>query len=256
MDLGLKGKVAVVTGGTRGIGRAIADCLAEEGCHVAICARNSADVDAAVKALSARGIRTWGQAADMTVADDVAAFVAGAAANLGGIDVLVSNVSALSLTADESAWRATFEVDMLGTVRLFEAALPHLQASAQRGGDAAVTLIASIVAGEPYKPSPYSAIKAALTNYAKGVARLYAPEKIRCNVVSPGNVYFEGGVWERMSRENPEFYNGWIAKNPTGRMATAQEIAAAAVFLSSPRSAFTTGSTLVVDGCLTQHAMF
>ncbi len=256
MDLGLKGKVAVISGGTRGIGRAIAECFADEGAHVAICARNQADIDAVVQALAAKGGSAWGQAVDMSVASDIDAFIAGAAGNLGGIDVLVSNVSALSLTADESAWRAMFEIDMLGTVRLFEAAQPHLLAAGQRSGDAAFTLIASIVAAEPYKPSPYSAMKAALINYAKGAARVNAPRKIRCNVVSPGNVYFEGGVWARMKRENQAFYNDWIGKNPTGRMATAEEIAAAAVFLSSPRSAFTTGSTLVVDGCLTQHAMF
>lgn len=256
MDLGLEGKVAVVTGGTRGIGRAIAECFADEGALVAICARSQADVDASVDALSAKGVRAWGQAADMTVAADIAAFIAGVVRNLGGIDMLVSNVSALSLAADEEAWRAMFEIDMLGTVRLFEAAHPHLLAAAKRTGDAAFTLMSSIVAGEPYKPSPYSAIKAALINYAKGTARQHAPQSIRCNVVAPGNVYFEGGVWERMSRENPDFYNSWIAKNPTGRMATAQEIATAAVFLSSPRSAFTTGSTLVVDGCLTQHATY
>lgn len=256
MDLGLKGKVAVVSGGTRGIGRAIAECFADEGAHVAICARNQADIDVAVQSLAAKGASAWGQAVNMSAASDIDAFIAGAAANLGGIDVLVSNVSALSLTADESAWRTTFEIDMLGTVRLFEAAQPHLLAAAQRSGDAAFTLIASIVAAEPYRPSPYSAMKAALINYAKGVARVNAPRKIRCNVVSPGNVYFEGGVWARMKQENPAFYNDWIGKNPTGRMATAKEIAAAAVFLSSPQSAFTTGSTLVVDGCLTQHAMF
>lgn len=256
MDLGLKGKVALVTGGTRGIGRRIAECFAAEGAQVAVCARNAAEVAAAVAELRAGGVNAWGQAADMTKPAEVDGFVAGAAAALGGIDIVVSNVSALTLTDDETAWRAMFEIDMLGGVRLFNAALPHLQAAGARSGDAAFTLISSIVAGEPYKPSPYSAMKAALINYAKGAARAYAPHKVRCNVVAPGNVYFEGGVWEKMKNEKPEFYNDWIAKNPTGRMASAEEIASATVFLSSPLSAFTTGTTLVVDGCLTQHAVF
>ncbi|MES2492728.1 MAG: SDR family oxidoreductase [Pseudomonadota bacterium] len=256
MDLGIKGKVALVTGATRGIGRRIAECFADEGAGVAVCARNADEVSATVAALAAKGVSAWGQAADMTRPGDIDAFVAGAAAALGGIDMVVSNVSALSLEGDDAAWRAMFEIDMLGAVRLFSAALPHLQAAGARSGDAAFTAISSIVAGEPYKPSPYSAMKAALINYVKGAARLHAPQKVRCNVVAPGNVYFEGGVWERMKRERPDFYNDWIARNPTGRMATADEIATATVFLSSPRSAFTTGTTLVVDGCLTQHALF
>lgn len=256
MDLGLKGKVALVTGGTRGIGRAIAECLADEGANVAVCARNQDEIDAAVAALAAKGVNAWGQSADMNEGASIDAFVAEAAEALGGIDIVVSNVSALSLTENESAWRDMFEIDMLGTVRLFNAAQAHLKAAAARSGDAAFTLISSIVASEPYKPSPYSAVKAALINYAKGVARTNAAHKVRCNVVSPGNVYFEGGVWARMEKEKPEFYNDWIGKNPTGRMATAEEIATATVFLSSPRSAFTTGANLVVDGCLTQHAAF
>ena len=256
MDLGLKGKVALVTGGTRGIGRAIAECFAEEGADVVVCARNTESIDLTVAALKEKGVNSWGCSVDMNDGSEIDAFVAKAADEMGGIDIAISNVSALTLTDDASAWRAMFETDMLGTVRLFEATQTHLRHAAARSGDAAFTLISSIVAGEPYKPSPYSAIKASLINYAKGVARANAPHKVRCNVISPGNVYFEGGIWARMEKEKPEFYNDWIAKNPTGRMASAEEVATAAVFLSSYRSAFTTGANLVVDGCLTQHATF
>lgn len=256
MDLGLKGKVAIITGGTRGIGKATAECFADEGANVAICARGQAELDAVIDSLRQKGVNVWGMALDLSDGDAIDAFVAGAAKTLGAVDIAVSNVSALSLTDDESAWRAMFEVDMLGTVRLFNAAQPYLAAAAARSGDGAFTIISSIVAAEPYKPSPYSALKAALINFAKGAARVNAPLGLRCNVVSPGNVYFEGGVWARLEKEKPEFFDSWIAKNPMGRMATVQEIASAAVFLSSPRSAFTTGANLVVDGCLTRRASY
>ncbi|GGZ16963.1 SDR family NAD(P)-dependent oxidoreductase [Novosphingobium colocasiae] len=256
MDLGLKDKVAVVTGGSRGIGRAIARRFAEEGARIAICARTAPDIDKAVDVLKADGADAWGMAVDVSEPAGISTFIANVVHRFGGIDVLVSNVSALSLVDDESAWRAMFEIDLIGTVRLFEAAQPYLRAAGARSGDAAFTLISSIVAGEPYKPSPYSAIKAALINYAKGVARTNAPYKTRCNVISPGNVYFEDGVWSHMKRENPAVFQAWLDKNPTGRMGSPEEIASAAVFLSSPRSAFTTGANLVIDGCLTQHAMF
>ena len=256
MDLRLKGKVALVTGATRGIGRAIAECFASEGAQVAVCARNQDDVEALVASLSEKGVSAWGCSVDMRQAASIHSFAAQAAEALGGIDIVVSNVSALTLTDDESAWRAMFETDMLGAMQLFEATQAHLKAAAERTGDAAFTMVSSIVAGEPYKPSPYSAMKAALINYAKGAARTNAPHKVRCNVVSPGNVLFEGGVWAKLKSENPTFFNAWIDQNPTGRMATAEEIADAVVFLSSPRSSFTTGTNLVVDGCLTHHAMF
>ncbi|MGD9664060.1 MAG: SDR family NAD(P)-dependent oxidoreductase [Novosphingobium sp.] len=256
MDLGLKGKVAVVTGGTRGIGKAIAECFADEGADVAICARNAADIAQTVELLQAKGVKAWGQSTDLSDAAAIKTFVDGAASELGGVDVLVSNVSALVLSDSEEDWQNMFEIDMLGTLRLFNAAKGYLEAAAQASGDAAFTIISSIVAAEPYKPSPYSAMKAALINFAKGAARTSAEMKVRCNVVSPGNVYFEGGVWERLEKEMPDFFDSWIKKNPTGRMATPAEIAAAVVFLSSARSAFTTGANLIVDGALTQRASY
>jgi 3-oxoacyl-[acyl-carrier protein] reductase len=256
MDLNLKGKVAVVSGGTRGIGRAIAECFADEGANVAICARNQGDIDESIAALKAKGVNAWGRSVDVADHQAVNEFVVGAANALGGIDILVSNASALPRTDDEAAWRGMFEIDMLGAIRLFDAAQPFLEEAALRSGDAAFTIISSIVAAEPYKPSPYSAIKAALINYAKGVAKVSAPKKIRCNVVSPGNVYFDDGVWARIEREMPEYFASMIKANPTGRMGTPSEIASATVFLSSPRSSFTTGANLVVDGSLTQRASF
>ena len=256
MDLGLKGKRALVTGGTKGIGRAIADTFADEGANVAICARNAGQVAEAVKALEGRGVKAWGEAVDIADGPALQAFVKRAGATLDGIDVLVSNASALVQGNGEDAWKAMFDVDILGAVRTFEAARPFLEKAAERSGDAAFLITSSVSAAETDNPNCYGAMKAALIHYAKGVARENAPKKVRCNVVSPGTVFFEDGVWGNVKRNAPAFFDTMIKRNPTGRMATPEEIAAATVFLASPRSAFTTGINMVVDGAISRRANF
>ena len=255
MDLQLKGKTAVVTGATRGIGRAIAEAFADEGANVAICARNADQVADAVKALEKKGVKAFGQAVDISDGPAIKAFVKAAGEALGGIDVLVSNASALVQGNAEDAWKAMFDVDMMGAVRTFEAALPFLEKAGERG-DAAFIITSSISAAEADNPNCYGAMKAAQIHFAKGVARQYAPKKLRCNVVSPGTVFFEGGVWGNIKQGMPQFFEQMIARNPTGRMATPEEIAAATVFLASPRSAFTTGINMVVDGAISRRANF
>lgn len=256
MDLQLKGKTAVVTGATRGIGRAIAECFADEGANVAICARNPDQVAETVKALEAKGVRAFGQVVDIADGPALQAFIVKAGETLGGIDVLVSNASALVQGNGEDAWQAMFDIDVMGAVRTFEAAKPFLEKAAAEKGDAAFLITSSISAAETDNPNSYGAMKAAQIHYAKGVARENAPKKVRCNVVSPGTVFFEGGVWGNVKAGMPAFFDQMIKRNPTGRMATPEEIAAATVFLASPRSAFTTGINMVVDGAISRRANF
>lgn len=256
MDLQLKGKVAVITGASRGIGRSIAETFADEGASVAICARNAEQVAEAVEALKAKGVKAFGKAVDIADGPALRAFVAEAGEALGGIDVLVSNASAFGQGAGEAVWRGLFEVDLLGAVHAFEAAQPFLEKAAEKHGDAAFIITASVSAAEAQNASAYGAIKATLIHYAKGLARENAAKKIRVNVVSPGTVFFEGGVWGNVKESMPGFFDQMIKRNPTGRMATPEEVAAATVFLASPRSAFTTGINMLVDGAISQRVNF
>ena len=253
MDLGLARKRALVTGGTRGIGRAIADLLADEGADVAICARNATEMDAAVKALAARGVRASGQALDVADGPGLARWVSAVGEEFGGLDIVVANVSALAVAQDEAAWKAEFETDLMGTVRTVNAAMPFLEKS-----DAAAIVVISSVSGREvdFAAGPYGVFKAALIHYAKGLSFQLAAKNIRVNTVSPGNTYFPGGVWEKIELGNPTLFQQAMALNPTGRMGRPEEMARAAVFLASPAASFITGTNLVVDGALTRGVQF
>src|ERR1700733_1879530 len=253
MDLGLKGKKALVTGGTRGIGRAIVEQLAEEGCDVALCARSAGPVAEAVAALERKGVKAAGGAVDVSDIATLKNWVGEAAAALGGIDIFVANVSALAQGMDEESWRRGFEIDVLATVFGCEAALPYLEKS-----DAgAIVAVGSTAMAEIYGPTrSYAAVKAAIIPYIKGLARNLAAKNIRANLVSPGNVYFKGGVWNIVEERNPEMFKATLARNPTGRTGTPQEAAGAVGFLASPRASFITGTNLLIDGALTQRVQF
>jgi 3-oxoacyl-[acyl-carrier protein] reductase len=253
MDLGLKGLRAVVTGGTKGIGRSAANIFAEEGASVAICARDAEEVKAAVKAFKTRGVKAFGAAID--VADKVALqkFIADSAAALGGIDILVANVSALAVQDDEESWSKTFDVDMMHTVQSVNAAMPFLEKSKHPS----IVIISSVSGREVDFTGPaYGAMKAALIHYAQRLAYQHAAKMIRVNAVSPGNTYFDGGVWQNAEKNLPDLYNHVLSLNPTGRMAKPEEIGRGVVFLASPASSFTTGTNLVIDGALTRGVQF
>ncbi|PDT79328.1 SDR family oxidoreductase [Bradyrhizobium sp. C9] len=256
MDLGLKGRNAIVLGGTRGIGRAIAATLAGEGVGVAVCARNAEQVASSVAELKAAGVRVTGAAVDITDAAALTSWISGVATELGSIDMMFSNAGAMAQGGDPASWEQNFRLDVLGAVNAFEAARPFLEASGETTGDAAFIIISSISAAQADRAGSYGPIKAALVHMAKGLARQYAAKKIRVNVVSPGTVYFKGGVWNMVEQNTPKIYQDALARNPTGRMATPQEIANAAVFLASPASSFTTGSNLVVDGAISNRVNF
>ena len=250
MDLGLKGLKAIVTGGSKGIGRRAADIFVDEGADVAICARNPGEVSAAIESMKKKGVAAYGAALDVANKAGLQKFIADAAAALGGLDILVANVSAaLAVLDTEEAWQRTFEVDMMHTVHAVNAALPFLE----RSKHPAIVVISSVSGREVDFAAPaYGAFKAALVHYAQKLAHQYAPKMIRVNAVSPGNTYFDGGVWQSAENQLPDLYKHALSLNPTGRMATPEEVGRGIVFLASPASGFTTGTNLVIDGALTR----
>ncbi|MDE1174109.1 MAG: SDR family NAD(P)-dependent oxidoreductase [Parvibaculaceae bacterium] len=249
MDLGLKGLKAIVTGGTKGIGGAVAETFAREGTDVAICARSAADVEKMVAELQALGVRAIGRAVDVSDGDALQAWVRDVAAEFGGIDIVVGNVSALSMEDTEASWNLGFQIDLMHCVRMVDAAMPYLEQSKA----ASVVVISSVSGREVDAMSgPYGAFKAALVHYAKGLSFRYAGKGLRANAVSPGDTYYEGGVWTPMERDDPKLFAECLALSPIGRMAEPQEIANGIVFLSSPAASFINGTNLVIDGALTR----
>ena len=244
MDLQLKGGKAIVTGGTKGIGRAIADQLADEGCNVSICARNEEEVNAAVEALQGKGVTACGQAFDVGDADALKAWVAASAEALGGIDTIVSNVSGPGGDG-ETAWRNNFEYDVLGAVRLVESGLEHLGNS----DNASIIMISTTAALEKFIAArSYNAMKGALIQYSGALSQDLAPQGIRVNTISPGPIFIEGGAWDNIKQHMTAFYDATLAEIPIGRMGSAAEVAAQAALLASPHGAFTTGTNVVIDG--------
>ena len=248
MDLQLSGKRVLVTGGTRGIGRAIVEAFLDEGAVVGFCARKPEEVAATQDALHDRG-RVAGTAVDVADGDALAAWVEQSAEAFGGLDVVVANVSALAIPDTEENWEISLKVDVMHTVRLVRAALPHLERS-----DAASIIAISSVSGREsdFASGPYGTAKTAIIGYIHGLALQLADKHIRANTVSPGNTYFEGGVWANIETGNPALFEMAVGLNPTGHMGTPEEIAGPVVFLASPRARRVSGTNIVVDGALTR----
>ncbi len=253
MDLGLKGKVALVTGATRGLGYAMAKALAEEGVNVAICARDAAKVSAVSGDLNTiaerAGARASGYTADVSKASDAEGMVTGIVKQFGGIDILVNNAGAARPGAlaelPESAWQEQFDLNLFAPVRLARLCAPHME---QRGGGSIIN-IGSIYGRESGGPLTYNASKAALHSFTKMLAREFAPKNIRVNTIAPGSILTPGGNWERRFKENPAFEKDFISHEmPAGRLGRPDEVAYAVVMLASPRASWITGTSIPVDG--------
>jgi len=248
VELGLEGKCCVVTGASRGIGRAIARGLAAEGARVAICARGAGPLEETAAELRAHGGRVHAAACDVGDADQLAAFLDGARAALGGVDVLVHNASALALGPDPAAWEASLRVDLMAAVRACDRIVPWMEAA----GGGSILFVSSISALDA-SPAPdfgYTAAKAALVAHAKKLAVLLGPRRIRVNAIAPGPIEFPGGLWAGVRQGNPALHAAVSGATPWGRLGTPEEIADLAVYLVSARASWVTGETVVADGGL------
>jgi 3-oxoacyl-[acyl-carrier protein] reductase len=245
MDLEVKGKRVVVAGASRGIGRAIARAFAAGGASVSICARGAEALEATRSELAGLGVLAHAQTCDLASDSEIARYIPGAAAALGGIDVLVNNATAGALGDDEASWEESLSVDLLAVVRASRAALPFLL----EGREPAIINIASGSGLNPSVRTPaYGAAKGAVIHYTRTQAATLASRGIRVNCVAPGSIEFPGGSWEQRKTEEPALYNQVLASIPAKRLGRAEEVASVVLFLASPLASWVTAQVIGVNG--------
>lgn len=253
MDLGLQGKKAIIVGGARGIGYAIAEVLAREGCDLAVSARSGDAIKDAVASLKRYDVKAVGAAVDVKKPDGYRKWLEKAVEQLEGCDILIPITSAGGGLGSEKYWQKAFEVDVMGPVRAVDTVLPHM--TKQGGGS--IVLIATTSAGEAMGgPQPYNAMKASLITWGKQLALAHGKDGIRVNVVSPGPIEFEGGNWEMIKDTMTKFYEATLRQQPLGRFGKPEEIARCIAFIASPAASWVNGSHLVVDGGFTNRTHF
>ncbi len=245
MKIEITGKRAIVAGGSRGIGRAIALAFAEAGAGVSICARGAETLAATRDEIGRFGRTAHAAVCDLSDAAAIPRYVEEAAGALGGIDILVNNASGFGSSDDEAGWATSISVDLLATVRGTRAALPYLEKS-----DAGSILNISSISGfrASVRTPPYGAVKAAVLEYTLTQAASFARKRIRVNCIAPGSIEFPGGTWARAKASNPDLYGRILRSIPFGRLGRPEEIAQVALFLCSPLASWITGQNIAVDG--------
>jgi NAD(P)-dependent dehydrogenase (short-subunit alcohol dehydrogenase family) len=253
MDLGLRGKKAIVTGATKGIGRGVLELLVGEGVNVAFCARTYEEVAETVASVKRPDVEVIGEGINVRDGEGYKAWLERSAAALGGCDIFIPCVSGGGGMDSEKNWVRNFEIDLLHTIRGCETLMPHLEKS----GSGSIVVIGSTNAVETFvAPMAYNAIKAGLITYAKQLSQFVGRKSVRVNTVSPGPIYFEGGAWEMIRGTQAKLYDWAMKQIPCGRMGTVEEIARVIVFIASPAASLITGANIVADNGFTKRVQF